>query len=264
MRFQPSTIREGRNIKAEARKERVELRGRNSADFKKIVQPTLEKTIELSVQANRAWLKKEWQKISGDSEDAGNISFAEVVATFQTTLEKRIKMIARLEGISPEKIIKENERFSLIFDQAVFDFIIFIRKSRRRGDPLLQTLFLAELSHWLNPGDIARLNEKYKDKVDPSVIGRAALSYPKDPDKFIDSYLLEVVRLSKKYKDKVDPSVIKSAALSYPKDPDKFIDWFIKMKHYLLSTQPDRKLYLVTETLLSNHFKSEDELDKII
>ncbi len=228
MNLEINSIKEGRAAKKQAREEGIKLAGRNSEDFQNIVRLKLEQVIKLSIESNKEWLEKEWGKISKDFEDAQKINFEEVVRVFQLTLEKRIKILAQLEETSPEEITTNSERLATILNQAVFNFIMSIRKSKKSGDLLTQTLSVAGLSHWLNPNDIARLIKKYENKVDRSVIKSAALNHSENPDQFIDSCSLEMNRLTEEYEGKVNPSVISRAALYHPKTPEQFLDSIIQ------------------------------------
>lgn len=191
MRFKPSTIREGRNKKRLAKEEGVNLQGRNSGRFMEEARPSIESAITELVIANRDWIEDELAEAFGDFCGERVMTLSDVITVFQATFEKRLKLVARLEGDRPESLVEDDSRFAFILDQAVFDFIMSLRKSKLRGDSLLQSISLAELSHWLDPCEIDRLVKKYGGGVDASVIKTAALHYPKGPDTFIDNYVTE-------------------------------------------------------------------------
>ena len=161
-----------------------------------------------------------------------------------------------------EMFVGDRGLVDMLCEQAAFDFIMSLRMSAQEGETLNNALKVASLSHWLNPMDMKRLGEKYKDRVDNSVIKSAALGYPKNPDAFIDNYVGEIERLGEKYKDRVDNSVISRAALGYPKNPDAFIDWYINA--YDILSQRNGKKYIIQQVLMANAFKPMNELSKLV
>jgi len=262
MDLKPSTIREGRHIKSTARAENVDLRGRTSDIFSEQIVPELQAVIGEAVNTHRGWLENEWRKQTARLRVKKPVPFDEALPHFQETLEKRVKLYSRTVEKPLATFVGDRGLMDMLCEQAAFDFIMSLRTSAQEGETVNNALKIASLSHWLNPMDMKRLGEKYKDRVDNSVIKSAALSYPKNPDAFIDSYIGEIDRLGEKYKDRVDNSVISRAALSYPKNPDAFIDWYVNA-HDILSQRGSKK-YIIQQVLMSNAFKSIDELLSLV
>ena len=299
--FKPSIIREGRKVKETAREEGINISGGMPEVFSQEVVPALQSRVNEAVATHRGWLEAEWEKQSALLGLKEPVPFDEALPYFQKTLEKRVKLYGRTMGKPAEALADDVGLVDTLCEQAAFDFIMSLRMSAQEGETYKNALKIASLSHWLNPMDIKRLGTKYED-VDQSVIKTAALSYPMNPDAFIDRYLGEVERLGTKYEDvdqsviktaalhnpknpdafigqylgeverlgtkyegKVDQSVISRAALSYPKNPDAFIDWFYDAEQYLLSAAPQAPgRSIVHQVLFLNAFKTKAELSELV
>ena len=172
--------------------------------------------------------------------------------------------------VSKEETIKldDPEYLRKVITGYTVDFLRSLRISERLGINPNIALDVARLSYHYNPTKLSQLTRQYPD-INISALERAALGYPKNPEGFLDSFIVAIDRLTKdpRYKD-LNPGALERAALSYPKNPEGFLDSFIekvklgKLPSEILQEEALRgfmpaEMIVTEETLLPPQFKDE-------
>lgn len=103
-----------------------------------------------------------------------------------------------------------------------FDFLRSLRLSERLGVNPNIALDIAQLSYRFNPTRYIELIRNYLD-LQRSVITTAALSYPKNPEAFLDRVKEAIAHLIPLYPD-LPPNTITVAAVGYPSNPEAFLE----------------------------------------
>ena len=214
----------------------IDLRGRKSSQFEAVMQVAL--TVLGSMQeAHQLWINSKIEQITPyftsneNSEDNGESHnelnpYARIQSAFQSGLVTTITQEYKIDKAS-DRVSSTGGLESIITGYA-FDFYSTLRVCQRSGVNPNTALRIAQFAYHHNPNILISLSAdpRYRD-LNPSVTERAALSYPKNPEAFLDGFKQSINRLSAdpRYRD-LNPGVIERAALDFPNNPEAFLDRF--------------------------------------
>jgi len=216
----------------------IDLRGRKSSQFEIVMQDALA-VLDSMQEVHKDWINHKIEQITpyfrASEGDIDNGEMAQspdpddrISSAFQNGLVTAITQEYKVDKASDR--INSPHGLDTVITGYAFDFYRTLRVCQNSGVNPNTALRIAQLAYHHNPDVLIKLStdDRYKD-LNPSVITSAALSYPKNPEAFLDGFIAKIAELSTddRYKD-LNPSVIERAALYYPKNPEAFLDGFIK------------------------------------
>src|SRR3990167_1324615 len=243
-------VREGRFVKELSSLENVVLVGQAGQDLEEIFNKTEEVLGEVKTE-NKEFIRRQRERLGNYMRDIGE---EEIEGIFKEGLLTSIKQQYRLfRKISLSEVAKLND--SDFLKKAItsysFDFFYSLRMAKNMDVFPSTALEIAKLSYRHNPDALLKLTEKFPE-FESSIISRAAVYHPKDPEGFLSKVKEALPKLQTQFPE-FEASIITRAAVYHPKDPEGFLS---KVKEALpkLQTQfPDLSEKQIIRALVTHH-----------
>ena len=215
-----------RSIKELSHEENISLHGTKGRRLDGILDHT-DLVLSQLREEHRDWVTQKRKLLAGYlSEVKPDIVDETYEAGLAITITQEFRTYSRVNREETSKL-DSPEYLRRVITGYTVDFFRSLCLSQRLGVNPNIALAIARLSYHYNPTKLIQLVKRYPE-INQSVIERAALYYPKNPEAFLDGFIAAVARLAEdpRYKP-LNQSVIERAALGYPKNPETFLDDFM-------------------------------------